>query len=161
MSWVITAIPLLCLHIVGSLIWEYYKIFQMWRSSNMQTQKWSSNDTQVIEMWERYIAILLSYSSNKWIQDLEKNVTRDRQCSASRNKYINHVKTLLHKCTQAMTTQFYKRNYMLTYVKYIDIQIYGPYNIGSEDLSSQRLPQVNPGRIGWNIQILQNARVAR
>ena len=92
----------------------------------MQTQQWSSSDTQLIEMWEKSIAILLSNNSNKWIQDLEETLTQDKQGSASRDKYINHDKTLLHKCAQAMNVQFYKINCMLTHVKNIYIQIYGP-----------------------------------
>ena len=41
-------------------------------------------------MWGKSIAISLNNSKNNIIQDLEQNDTQDEQCSALKNKYINH-----------------------------------------------------------------------
>ena len=51
-------------------------------------------------MWENSISILLNNSNNNRIQDIEENSTQDKQCSASRDKYINQDKTTAtHVCS--------------------------------------------------------------
>ena len=73
---------------------------------------------------------------------------------------MNHKKTTATYACSSYENAVHEGKMLNNSVNTQICQYMAQYNIGSEDISSQILPHVNPGRIGNKIQNLQNVGIA-